>query len=67
VGQDDQTVPVTVTVHLPRPSAVHPPHAPLPYTGAPVAALAALGIVFALTGSLVLALLRRTISLRSSA
>jgi hypothetical protein len=55
--QDSQTVPVTVTVHLPR----HHPSNPgdLPFTGAPIEAFTAAGVVLGLTGALLAAAFRR--------
>jgi hypothetical protein len=57
--QDSQTVPVTVTVHLrPHHPAGHP-GGPLPFTGAPLDAIAAIGLLLAAAGAAALTCVRR--------
>jgi hypothetical protein len=58
MGHDSQTVPVTVTVHLPPHHPGHPGN-PLPFTGAPVEALTVAGLLLGLTGAAIVTAFRR--------
>lgn len=58
MGQDSQTVPVTVTVHLTRHQPSDHPGDHLPFTGAPLDVFAAAGLLLGATGAAVLAVVR---------
>ena len=57
--RDGQTVPVTVTVHQPHNLPVGPPGGRLPFTGAPLDAIAAFGLLLATSGAAVMTAVRR--------
>jgi hypothetical protein len=57
--QDSQTVPVTVTVHAPQHHPSGHPGGGLPFTGAPLDVMAAIGLVLGLAGAAVMTAVRR--------
>jgi hypothetical protein len=60
LNKDNQTVPVTVTVHVrPHAPAPHRPDSTLPFTGAPLEALTAWGVAITVVGAAVVTTVRR--------
>ena len=59
MGEDSQTVPVTVTVQLPRQHPAGHPGGTLPFTGAPFDVMATAGLLLGLAGAALVAAVRR--------
>jgi hypothetical protein len=64
MGKDSHSVPVTVTVHTHQPAAHPGGH--LPFTGAPIEALTASGLLLALCGAAVVSTVRRRVPPRTT-